>query len=466
MFIKQFYTGCLSEAAYYIESGGEAAVVDPLRDIDRYLDLARERRDRIKFIFETHFHADFISGHLDMAAKTGAPVIYGPGTETAFPIHLARDGEQFQIGKISLEVLHTPGHTLESSCYLLRDEGGHPHCLFTGDTLFVGDVGRPDLFSGNLGKEELAGMLFNSLQKLKLLPDEVIVYPAHGQGSSCGKQIGPETSSTIGFQKLGNYAMLIADREEFIRQVTEGLSAPPQYFPLNARINRQGYDNLDAVLTRSKVPLDTASFKSYRDSGAIILDTRPGEIFGEGFIPGALQIGLNGRFAEWAGVLVPFDRPVILITAPGLEEESIIRLSRVGIDQVAGYLKGSFDTWKLAGEKTDMVLSVDPDELAMDLPYDPHLMVLDVRRPTEFAVGHVAGALNVSLGEFHQGNQIAQSWSHRNLYVHCQSGYRSMIACSILKKSGIHNLRNVTGGFNRLKLTPGITLSGESAVLN
>lgn len=466
MFIKQLYTGCLSEAAYFIESEGEAAVIDPLRDVEVYLALARERNARITFIFETHFHADFVSGHLDLAAKTGAPIVYGPETHTGFPIHLAKDGEQFQIGKLLIETIHTPGHTIESTCYLLKDEHSKLYCLFTGDTLFAGDVGRPDLFSGNLGKEELAGMLYDSLEKLKKLPSAVLVYPAHGPGSSCGKNIGPDTSSTIGKEKLGNYALQASGRQEFIHQVTQGLSAPPQYFPLNANFNRLGYETLDGLISRSNTALGVEAFRQLIRSGAVILDTRPAEVFGEGFVQGSLNIGLNGRFAEWAGILVPFDRQVILVTEKGKEEETIIRMARVGFDKVAGYLEDGYETWKNAGEKIDMILSVQPDEMAMDIPYDPHLLVLDVRRSAEYGMGHLKGARNLELNELTDTTHLSGLGPHHNLYVHCQSGYRSMIACSLLKQAGIHNLRNVIGGFNRLKHTPGILLAGENAVLN
>ncbi len=467
MFIKQLYTGCLSEAAYFIESGGEAAVIDPIRDTAAYQSLAEERNAAIKYIFETHFHADFISGHLDLAAKTNAPIVYGPGTKTGFPIHLAKDGEEFKIGKLTIQAIHTPGHTLESTCYLLKGEEGEPYCIFTGDTLFVGDVGRPDLFSGNLGKEELSGYLFDSLQKLKRLPDEVIVYPAHGPGSACGKNIGSSTSSTIGEQKRHNYAMLEENKEAFVEQVTDGLAEPPQYFPINAKINREGYAALEEVLVKGKKGLSIAAFREKVKNGALILDTRPGTVFAEGFVPGAVNIGLEGRFAEWVGVLMPYDRPIVLVTEEGKEEETIIRMARVGFDKVEGFLKGGFEAWKNAGEKTDLVINIEADELAMDMPFDQRLVVVDVRKPSEFINGHVKGARNIPVNDMTDPLVLGTvDDDHNNLYVHCQSGYRSMIACSLLKKEGIHNLRNVLGGFNKLKSTPGIKIVKEAGILN
>ena len=328
MFVKQLYTGCLSEAAYYIESEGEAAIIDPLRDIDVYLDLAEERKATIKYIFETHFHADFVSGHLDLAKVTGAPIVYGPHTETNFPIHKAVDGEIFHLGNSTIEVLHTPGHTLESSCYLVRTPDASAPAVFTGDTLFVGDVGRPDLSSGNLTRDELAGLLYDSLRsRILTLPDETVIYPAHGPGSSCGKNLGPNTHSTLKEEKESNYALRADSKEEFIRVVTDGLDAPPSYFSINARINKEGYESLDEVLEAGLRPLDLAGFKRWiGEEEAILLDTRSSQVFVEGFVPGSISIGLDGRFAEWAGSLLPFDKPIVLVTAPGEEKESLVRL--------------------------------------------------------------------------------------------------------------------------------------------
>ncbi|TWI91933.1 glyoxylase-like metal-dependent hydrolase (beta-lactamase superfamily II) [Chitinophaga japonensis] len=467
MFIKQLYTNCLSEAAYFIASGGEAAVIDPVRDIDAYLELAKEHNVTIKYIFETHFHADFVSGHLDLAAATQAPIVYGPNAETGFPVYLATDGEKFTIGQLTLEVLHTPGHTLESSCYLLYDESGNPHCVFTGDTLFVGDVGRPDLFSGNLTKEELAGLLFDSLNaKIKTLPDNVIVYPAHGPGSACGKNLGPNTFSTIGDEKSSNYALLADDKDTFIKEVTSDLVAPPSYFPVNAKINKEGYNALQAIMEKSLRPLSVEAFKEKIAADAVVLDTREATVFAEGFVPGSISIGLEGRFAEWAGSLLPFDGEIVLVTAPGREEETIVRLARVGFDNVAGYLEGGYDAWIAAGEERDLVINVDPDELAMDMPHDDNLVVLDVRKPAEYADGHVKGALNLTLSEMTDPGSLADFDEMHNLYVHCQGGYRSIIACSLLKREGIHNLRNVSGGYARIKEEKGIETVQEKDVLN
>jgi glyoxylase-like metal-dependent hydrolase (beta-lactamase superfamily II)/rhodanese-related sulfurtransferase len=467
MFIKQLYTGCLSEAAYYIESDGEAAIIDPLRDIEPYLELAHERNASIKYIFETHFHADFVSGHLDLAAATKAPIVYGPETVTSFPVHIAKDGEDFRIGKLTVRALHTPGHTLESTCYLLLDEQGEPNALFTGDTLFVGDVGRPDLFSGNLSKEALAGHLFESLNnKIKTLPDHVTVYPAHGPGSACGKNLGPNTYSTIGDEKRSNYALLAEDKADFIKQVTEGLATPPQYFPINAQINKEGYDTMNTVMERSLKPLSIAAFKEKAAAGAVILDTRNANVFTEGFVPGSISIGLEGRFAEWAGSLLPFDRPMLLVTTAGQEAETIVRLARVGFDKVQGYLEGGFEGWKAAGEKIDMIISVDADELAMDIPHDENLVVVDVRKPAEYADGHIKDAINVTLSDMTDPGALADMDDHLNLYVHCAGGYRSVIACSIMKREGIHNLRNVNGGFAKMKDQKGLTVVQEKNILN
>ncbi|SFE73128.1 Glyoxylase, beta-lactamase superfamily II [Chitinophaga sp. CF118] len=467
MFVKQLYTNCLSEAAYFIESEGEAVVIDPLRDIEAYLDLAKERNATIKYIFETHFHADFVSGHLDLAAATKAPIVFGPEAVTNFPIYLAKDAEKFSIGKLTLEVLHTPGHTMESTCYLLYDENGVASSLFTGDTLFVGDVGRPDLFSGNHTKEELAAMLFDSLNnKIKTLPDNVTVYPAHGPGSSCGKNLGPNTSSTLADEKSTNYALLATDKNQFIKEVTDGLSTPPSYFPINAKINKEGYDTLKAVMEKSNVPLSVADFKQKIKEGMLVLDTRPAATFAEGFVPSSISIGLEGRFAEWAGSLLPFDENILLVTEAGKEEETIVRLARVGFDHVDGYLKGGYEAWIAAGEKLDMIITVEPDELAMDIPHDPNLIILDVRKQAEYADGHIKDAINLTLSDMVDPGTMADFDDNHNLYVHCQGGYRSIIACSILKREGIHNLRNVEGGYNSMKSTKGLEIMQEKNVLN
>lgn len=469
MYIQQLYTNCLSEAAYFIEDGGEAAIVDPLRDIEVYLQMAAERNVRIKYIFETHFHADFVSGHLDLSKATGAPIVYGPGAETGFAVYQAKDGERFRIGSLELEVLHTPGHTLESSCYLLRDSDGNPHCVFTGDTLFVGDVGRPDLAQkgAELTTQDLAGMLYDSIhRKLFPLSDEVLVYPAHGPGSACGKNLGPQTQSTIGEEKKTNYAMKAASREEFIQQVTEGIPAPPAYFPVNARINREGYAELEQVIEKGMRAISPASFKKRADEGILVLDTRHADTFMKGFVPGAVSIGLEGRFAEWAGSLLPFDKPFLLVTEAGKEKETIVRLARVGFDKMEGYLEGGLEGWQAAGFPIDMIIDVEADELMMDIPHDPHLVVVDVRRETEYADGHLKDAMNLPLQEMTDPGMLAAFEDHQNLYIHCAGGYRSVIAASLLKRQGIHNLRNVNGGWAKIKEQEKAEVVKESRVLN
>jgi hydroxyacylglutathione hydrolase len=467
MFIKQLYTNCLSEAAYYIESEGEVAIIDPLRDTDEYIQLAKERNAGIKYIFETHFHADFVSGHIDLSKQTGAPIIYGPGAKTNFKIHNSKDGEIFKLGKISFKVLHTPGHTIESTCYLLRDENDKPHAIFTGDTLFVGDVGRPDLSSGNMSSEELAGIMYDTIQN-KILPlaDDVLVYPAHGAGSSCGKNLGPATFSTIGGQKQTNYALQPQTKEAFIKAVTDGLAAAPKYFAVNAQLNMQGYHSLDEVKQKALTPLSIAAFKKLITEDVLVLDTRHASIFTQGFIPGSIFIGLEGRFAEWAGSLLPFDKPMILVTEPGMEEETVIRLSRVGFDKMQGYLKGSFEAWQAAGEKLDLIIDIEADELAMDIPHDPNLVVVDVRREAEYADGHVKDAQNIPLDEMVDVVNIANFEDHQNLYVHCAGGYRSVIAASLIKRQGVHNLRNVLGGWSKIKEEKGVKIEKDVSVLN
>jgi glyoxylase-like metal-dependent hydrolase (beta-lactamase superfamily II)/rhodanese-related sulfurtransferase len=469
MYIKQLYTGCLSEAAYYIESNGESAIVDPLRDIDAYLQMAQERNTTIKYIFETHFHADFVSGHIELAKATGATIIYGPQTETNFPVHVSKDGEIFLLGNISISVLHTPGHTLESACYLLKDENGKDHCVFTGDTLFVGDVGRPDLSQKGteLTMEDLAGMLYESLQsKIIPLANEVLVYPAHGPGSSCGKNLGPNTFSTIGEEKETNYALKAQSKNDFIKSVTEGLLPPPQYFPINAKINKEGYDSLESILQKGLKPLTIEKVKEQMSNDVLLIDTRHATIFTQGFIPGSIFIGLEGRFAEWAGNLLPFHQPMILLTEEGKEKETLIRLARVGFDNVIGYVADEFEAWKKAGEPIDIIIDVEADELAMDLPFDPNILVLDVRKPAEFGDGHVKDALNIPLGEMNDPGSMATLEEDQNIYVHCAGGYRSTIAASLLKRQGIHNLHNVLGGWAKIKEQEKIEIEKEKSVLN
>jgi hydroxyacylglutathione hydrolase len=470
MFIQQLYTGCLSEAAYYIESDGIAAIVDPLRDIEAYLDLAKERNATIKYIFETHFHADFVSGHLDLATATGATIVYGPGTVTKFSVYVAANDEIFSIGKITIQVLHTPGHTLESSCFLLKDEAGKDHAIFTGDTLFVGDVGRPDLAQkGNeITIDDLAGMMYDSLHRYILpLANDVIVYPAHGAGSSCGKNLGAETFSTIGAQKDSNYALQPQTKEEFIKAVTEGLAAPPQYFPINAKINKEGYSSLNTLLEKALSPLDVLACKQEIKAGTLVLDTRNATEFTNGFIPSSISIGLEGRFAEWAGSILPFDKPMIIVTDIGKERETIVRLARVGFDKIKGFLQGGYHAWVSAGEQTDMIINVEADELAMDMPFDENLVIVDVRKETEYGAGHIKEALNIPLHDLTDPGSMANLEDRHNIYLHCAGGYRSVIASSLIKRQGIHNLRNIVGGWNSIKeLNDKFSIEKDISVLN
>lgn len=466
MHIQQLYTNCLSEAAYFIESEGEVAIIDPLRDIDIYIKMAAEKNAKIKYIFETHFHADFVSGHIDLAEKTGAQIIYGPDAKTSFSKHMAKDGEEFTLGKCTFRVLHTPGHTLESSCYLLLDEHGVPNSLFSGDTLFVGDVGRPDLFSGNLSSEELAEQMYHSLEKIKQLPDYVKVYPAHGPGSSCGKNLGPNTHSTIGEEKATNYAMQNQTIEEFVAVVTEGLNAPPAYFPINAKINKDGYDSIDMIIKNGMNALSIEAVKKEIAEDTILLDTRKPTVFTEGYIPTSINIGLDGRFAEWAATMLPFHSKMMILTDEGKEEETIIRLARVGFDKIIGYVKGGFESWKNANEPIDLIIDIDADELLMDLNYDYKMIVLDVRKELEFDNGHIKTALNIPLQTMTDLTNIAAFEDTDNIYIHCAGGYRSVIAASILKKQGIHNLRNILGGFDVIKNIPKMPIEVAKEALN
>lgn len=454
MYIEQIYTACLSEAAYYIESQGEAAIIDPMRDISPYLEKAAARGAQIKYIFETHFHADFVSGHLDLSKATGAPIVFGPNTQTQYPVQVMQDGDQLKVGNLQIQVLHTPGHTLESTCYLLFNEEGAPHAVFTGDTLFVGDVGRPDLSSGNLSSTELAGMMFDSLQqKIQSLPDHVLVYPAHGPGSSCGKNLGPQTFSTIGEQKAQNFALQTTDKEAFVKWVTEGLAAAPAYFPINARLNQKGYRPLEDVLQAGLKSWSPQAFREAMEAEPdwIILDTRPASIFTAGFIPGSIQIGLDGRFAEWAGQLLPFTTSLLIVAEVGKEEETITRLARVGFDQMRGCLAGGFEAWQAAGLPIDMIIDIEADEFAMDLAFDDKLVVVDVRKESEFELGHVPHAVNMPLSSLSDPFSMANLEENQNLYVHCAGGYRSVIAASLLKRQGFHNLRNVLGGWKSIE---------------
>ncbi len=454
MKIEQIYTGCLAQGAYYIESEGEAVVIDPLREVDSYVQKARSNGAQIKYVFETHFHADFVSGHLDLSKQTGAPIVYGPTAEPSFEAYIAKDGEEFKIGRISFKVLHTPGHTMESTCYLLRDENGKDVALFSGDTLFIGDVGRPDLAqkAAHLTQEELAGLLFDSLRsKVMPLSDDIIVYPAHGAGSACGKNMSKETSDTLGHQKKTNYA-LRADmsREAFIKEVTEGLTAPPAYFPLKVMLNKGGYESIAEVMERGNPALSPEAFETAaNEAGALVLDTRDPQTFAKGFIPNSINIGIDGSFAPWVGALIPDIKQQILIVADkGREEEVITRLARVGYDHTIGLLKGGFDSWKAAVKQEDHIVSITAEELAKNLSKDK-VTVLDVRKPSEYKAEHLEGAINTPLDNINE--ELSSLDKGQPYYVHCAGGYRSMIFASILKARGFDQLVDVKGGFKAIK---------------
>jgi len=455
MQIEQIYTGCLAQGAYYIESEGEAAVIDPLREVESYIQKAENDNAKIKYVFETHFHADFVSGHLDLSEKTGAAIVYGPTAKPGFKAIVAEDGQEFTVGKVILKVLHTPGHTMESTCYLLKDENGKEVGLFSGDTLFIGDVGRPDLAQklvSDLTQDKLAGYLYNSLRtKIMPLADDIIVYPAHGAGSACGKNMSKETTDTLGHQKLTNYA-LRADmsKEEFIKEVTTGLVAPPAYFPLNVMMNIQGYDSIDKVLERGQHALDPGAFETAaNETNALILDTRNPQTFAKGFVPNSINIGIDGNFAPWVGTLIPdIKQEILLIADEGREEEVITRLARVGYDFTIGYLKGGLDAWKNAGKEVDSITSISADELA-DIMSKKQINILDVRKQSEYRSEHLIDAENASLDFIN--TSMLQVDKNKTYYVHCASGYRSMVFTSILKARGYDNLIDVKGGFKALK---------------
>lgn len=456
MKVEQIYTGCLAQGAYYISSEGEAAIIDPLREVGPYLQKAHKDGSAIKYVFETHFHADFVSGHLDLALKTGATIVYGPMANPKFQAHIAEDSEEFQVGKVTIQVLHTPGHTMESSTYLLKDEEGKPSAIFSGDTLFLGDVGRPDLAqkAAHLSQEELAGMLYDSLRcKIMVLPDEVIVYPAHGAGSACGKHMMKQTVDTLGNQKKLNYA-LRADmtKEEFVKEVTEGLLPAPSYFADNVKMNKEGYESFDTVLNKGNHALSVEEFELLaNETGAVVLDTRAAQVFAKGFIPNSINIGIDGGFAPWVGALIPgVDQPILLITEEGREEEVVTRLARVGYDHTLGYLKGGFSSWANAGKEKDEISSIPASEFAkiyqQDLP-----IVVDVRKPSEYEVEHVKCALNIPLDFLN--DHLGEIPQDKLIFLHCASGYRSMIAASILKSRGWKNIVEVAGGFKAISAT-------------
>lgn len=455
MKIEQIYTGCLAEAAYYIESNGEAAIIDPLREIAPYLKRAKKDNATIKYIFETHFHADFVSGHVDLAEKSGAEIVYGPTAQTTFKSLIAKDGEEFRIGDLTITTLHTPGHTPESTTYLLTDKEGKPYCIFTGDTLFIGDVGRPDLAQkGTLTMEDMAATLYDSLQnKILTLPDEVLVYPAHGAGSACGKNMSKETFDTLGHQKEVNYALKAGTKEQFIKEVTEGILPPPQYFAKNAAMNKHGYESIDEVYEKGQNPLSATDFEALANlTGALILDTRDPQVFAKGFIPSSVNIGLNGQFAPWVGALITdLKQPLLLVCEPGKEEEAITRLARVGYDNTIGYLADGITGWQLAGKDLEVINSISASEFEQVLNEQENVHALDVRKPGEYEAEHLAQTLTRPLDYINDWtNEIDPKETY---YIHCAGGYRSMIAASILKARGVDNVIDVAGGYGAIKAT-------------
>jgi hydroxyacylglutathione hydrolase len=456
MKIEQIYTGCLAQGAYYIMSDGEVAIIDPLREVEPYIQKAKLDKAKIKYVLETHFHADFVSGHLDLASKTGAKIVFGPTATPSFDFYSAKDGEELKLGKIKLRVLHTPGHTMESTCYLLIDEHGKETALFSGDTLFIGDVGRPDLaqkVKAELTQDILASHLFDSLRnKIMPLSDDIIIYPAHGAGSACGKKMSKETQDTLGNQKQTNYALAPnMTKSEFIAAVLDGLVAPPGYFPLNVMMNIQGYDSIDKVLERGQHALTPAAFEAAaNETSALVLDTRPAQLFAKGFVPNSINIGVDGSFAPWVGAMIPdIKQEILLVTEEGREEEVITRLARVGYDYTIGYLKGGFDAWKNAGKEIDQITSISADELAAIKASDPTASILDVRKASEYKSEHIKGVQNAPLDFINES--MASISKDKTYYVHCAGGYRSMIFVSILKARGFDHLIDVQGGFKEIK---------------
>ncbi len=450
MYIEQLYTNCLAEAAYYIESCDEATIIDPLRDPEPYIAMAKRRNTKIKYILETHFHADFVSGHVDLAQKTGATIVYGPKATPQYAAHIAKDNEELLLGDIKLRVLHTPGHTPESSCYLLIDENDVPQAVFTGDTLFIGDVGRPDLaIKSDLTQDDLAGMLYDSLHtKILTLPDSVIVYPAHGAGSACGKNISKETSSTIGMQRATNYALKAKSKADFIKEVTDGLMAAPKYFFYDAAMNREGYQSLDAVMKENFIALSPNEFERQAAmTDTLVLDTRDGMVYGNEHIPNALNIGLNGQYAPWVGTIIDTKTRLLLVASEGNEEEAVVRLARIGYENVAGYLEGGMTAWKASGKKVESIVSVTPAEF---LKADRSgATVLDVRNPGEWGIGKLREAITIPLGDL--SDKLSGLPKDETIYVHCAGGYRSMIAASLLQRNHVGHIINISDGLAALR---------------
>ncbi len=454
MKIEQIYTGCLAQGAYYIVSENEAVIIDPLRETKPYTDRLEKDEVTLKYIFETHFHADFVSGHVDLSRKTGAPIVYGPTANPDFEAIIAEDEQIFEVGKIKIKVLHTPGHTMESSTYLLIDENGKETAIFSGDTLFLGDVGRPDLAqkSASMTQEELAGILYDSLQnKIMPLADDITVYPAHGAGSACGKNMQKETVDTLGNQKKTNYALNQPDKESFVKEVLDGLSAPPKYFGMNVALNKGGYEDFDVILKKGSHPVSAQDFEAVaEESGALILDTRKAADFHKGFVPNSINIGLQGDFAPWVGAMVyDVKQPILLVTDLGLEEEAITRLARVGFDNVIGYLEGGFQSWKTSGKESDHVSRISAQTFSEEFKQDGK--VIDVRNETEYAAEHVNEAFSRPLVNINDWADTLNSEKH--FFLHCAGGYRSMIAASILNSRGIRNFTEIEGGFNAIKQT-------------
>ena len=452
MIVKQIYTGCLFQGAYYIESNGEAAVIDPLREVSQYIELAESSNSKIKYIFETHFHADFISGHLTLSRKTRAPIIFGPNAKPEFECIIAKDNEEFRIGKITITAIHTPGHTLESTCYLLKDENKKEYCLFTGDTLFLGDVGRPDLAqkSQEISKEKLAGILFDSVNnKIKHLPEHILIYPAHGAGSACGKNMMKETVDTLANQKIVNYALNGSlNKEEFVKELTEDLPSPPVYFPSNVKLNQEGYLDLDKVLEKSLMKLSLDKFKMLKQNDkTVVLDVRNQNLFKQGFVPGSIFIGLNGSFAPWVGsVIKEIDTKILLISEKDKEQEAIIRLSRVGFDNCLGFLDGGFDVWKNSDNQFDSVDSISAKDLNKIIS---SISLIDVRKNGERNNGYLNESVNIPLDDFK--DDILEIDKMDKHFIHCAGGYRSMIAASLLKRNGFKSIVDVSGGFAAIR---------------